>query len=515
MNKKVVATLVLSTLAVSALSMNAANAANDKQVLKDETAKVHNVVGKLGKVTGATAEERGLNALDKVKADFGFDKAAGNFKVKASHKDENGVAHTKFTQTINGIPVFGHEMIVHEMAGDVQGVTGDFANLVPNVSKATLTDGDAISKAVANTGFTGDLSRPATAELNYVAQDGKAVLAYNVNVAYLGDAPANWNISVDATTGAVLDAVNALAGDGAYVGTGTGVLGDTKSINTYYYTAYGNYYLEDHTKAMTGDIETYDFRNGSSSEYDMPDADNVWNSSTQKAGVDAHYYAGKVYDYYKGLGRNSYDNAGHQIISGVHYSSRYNNAFWDGSQMVYGDGDGVQFISLSGGYDVIGHELTHAVTETTSGLIYSNQSGALNESWSDAQASVMDSGDWLIGEDVYTPGTAGDALRSMSNPALYGQPATMSAYVNTTSDNGGVHTNSGIPNKAFYNFATAIGSRTIAGKIWYTASRDYMTSSTNFSGARAATLSATAALYGSTSSYYTALKTAWTNVGVN
>ncbi|MGB8954209.1 MAG: hypothetical protein WCC10_02465, partial [Tumebacillaceae bacterium] len=297
MNKKVVATLVLSTLAVSALSMNAANAANDKQVLKDEKAKVHNVVGKLGKVTGATAEERGLNALEKVKADFGFAKAQGNFKVKASHTDENGVAHTKFTQTINGIPVAGHEMIVHEIAGDVQGVTGDFANLVPNASKATLTDAQAIDRAVANTGFTGDLSRPATAELAYVEKDGKAVLAYNVNVAYLDSAePGNWKIAIDATNGSIIDAFNALAEDNAAVGTGTGVLGDTKSINTYYYTSYGNYYLEDHTKAMTGDIETYTFNNGSSAQYDMPDADNVWNSSTQKAGVDAHYYAGKVYD---------------------------------------------------------------------------------------------------------------------------------------------------------------------------------------------------------------------------
>ena len=129
-------------------------------------------------------------------------------------------------------------------------------------------------------------------------------------------------------------------------------------------------------------------------------------------------------------------------------------------------------------------------------------------------ASVMDSGDWLIGEDVYTPGTPGDALRSMSSPSTYGDPENMSQYVVTTSDNGGVHTNSGIPNKAFYNFATSIGSRTIAGKVWYTASRDYMTSSTNFSGARAATLQAVAALYGSGSSYYSALQTAWSNVGV-
>jgi bacillolysin len=516
MNKKLITTLVMSSLVASAFAMSA-GAANDKQVAKDEKGKIHNVNGKLGKVAGATVEERALNALDKVKADFGFDKAQGKFKAKASHKDENGVTHTKLDQTINGIKVAGHEMIVHENAGDVQGVTGDFAALTPDTATAALDSAAAIAAAVKSTGFSGDLSREATAELNYVAQGDKAVLAYNVNVAYAdSDAPANWEIQVSATDGSIVSSLNKLAGDGAYTASAKGVKGDTKTINTYYYTSYGNYYMEDHTKSgltsKGSDIETYDWRNGTSTYYDIASSNNTWNNP---AAVDAHYYAGQVYNYYNGLGRNSIDGNGMQIISTVHYSSRYNNAYWDGSKMTYGDGDGVQFIPLSGAYDVVGHEMTHGVTERTSNLTYSNQSGALNESWSDAQGAVMDSGDWDMGEDVYTPGTAGDALRSLSNPKLYGQPDNMSGYVNTSSDNGGVHTNSGIPNKAFYNFATAIGSRTIAGKIWYTASRDYMTASTNFSGARAATLNATAALYGSTSSYYTALKTAWTNVGVN
>jgi thermolysin len=274
--------------------------------------------------------------------------------------------------------------------------------------------------------------------------------------------------------------------------------------------------MEDTTKAMTGIIDTYHWNNGTTTQYYLTDADNVWNTTFQRAGVDAHYYAGKVYDYYKNtLGRNSYNNAGATLYSGVHYSSNYNNAFWNGQEMTYGDGDGVQFIALSGSYDVVAHELTHAVTEYTSKLVYSNQSGALNESWSDAMACVMDTRNWMIGEDVYTPGTAGDALRYMDNPAKGGQPDHMSKYVTTTSDNGGVHTNSGIPNKAFYNYATAIGSRDIAGKVWYKAAQSYMTSTTNFSGARAATLNAAAALYGTTSTYYTQLATAWSNVGVN
>jgi bacillolysin len=508
MNKKLITTLVLSSLVASTFAMNA-GAANDKQVLKDEKGKTHNVVGKLGKVAGATAEERALNALEKVKGDFGFASAKGKFKVKKSETDELGITHTKLDQVINGIPVYASEMIVHEANGDLQGVTGEFKELTPNTDKASISSSEAIAKAIAETGYTGELSKPANAQLIYYPQGDKAILAYQVVIRYLGANEAgNWQIFVDATDGSILEAFNKI-----HNATGVGVLGDTKTINTYY--SGGTYYLIDTTKPMSGTIETYTFNNGTSTQYYMTDADNVWNSSAQRAGVDAHYYAGKVYDYYKNtLGRNSFDGNGASIYSGVHFSTNYNNAFWEGTQMVYGDGDGSTFIALSGGYDVVAHELTHAVTEYTANLTYSYQSGALNESWSDAMASVMDSGDWLIGEDVYTPGVSGDALRSMSNPTLYGQPAHMNNYVNTSSDNGGVHINSGIPNKAFYNFATSIGSRDIAGRIWYKALSSYMTSSTNFSGARAATLQACAALYGSGSSYYTALQNAWSAVGV-
>ena len=303
----------------------------------------------------------------------------------------------------------------------------------------------------------------------------------------------------------------------AATGTGTGVLGDTKSINTT--LKGGTYYLEDQTKPMFtqkgSTISTYTFNNGTSTQYFMTDADNVWNSTIQKVAVDVHYNTSVVYDYlYYKLGRNSYDHAGAKMEAGVHYSTRYNNMFWSGNQLVCGDGDGVQFISLCAALDVVAHEWFHAVIDHTAGLTYSNQSGALSESWADAFAVTVDSNDWTIAEDVYTPGTPNDALRSLSDPGAYGDPDHMSEYVTTTVDNGGVHTNSGIPNKAFYNFATSIGSRDIAMKVWYVALRDYMTSMTNFSGARAATLSACAALYGTSSPYYTALQRAWDSVGI-
>jgi bacillolysin len=181
--------------------------------------------------------------------------------------------------------------------------------------------------------------------------------------------------------------------------------------------------------------------------------------------------------------------------------------------MVYGDGDGSTFIPLSGALDVVAHELTHAVTERTAGLQYSNQSGALNESISDTFGYFLDPADYLVGEDVYTPGVSGDALRSMSNPEAYGQPSTMSGYVNTTSDNGGVHTNSGIPNKAAYYTIQSIG-KAKAEQIYYRELTVYMTPTTNFSNDRASLLQAAADLYGSGSTTYNAVKSAWDQVGV-
>jgi len=512
MNKKLIATLVMSSVVASVFAVNA-GAAADKKVLKDEAGVTHNVTGKLGKVTGATAEARAVAALEKVKGDFGFTAAKEDFKVNKSHKDEVGTTHTKLDQVINGIPVFGSQTIVHEKNGDVLGVTGSFKALTPDAEETSITADAAIETAL--NGATPDAAP--TAELVYLPTGDQAALAYKVsyNVTF-ADTPGRFDTFVSAVDGSVLKTINKLETVSA-TGTGKGVLGDTKTINTD--LVGGVYYMKDITKAMytgtKGWVRTRDMKNGTSRISELTSTDNIWDSAYEAPAVDANFYAGVTYDWYKNnVNRNSIDNAGVSLESLVHYGRNYNNAFWNGTYMVYGDGDGSVFIPLSGSLDVIAHELTHGVTEKTSGLVYKDQSGALNESWSDAMAAVIEGKNWLIGEDIYTPAVAGDALRSMSSPSAYGDPEHMDQFIVTTEDNGGVHSNSGIPNKAFYNFATAIGNRTVAGKIWYTASRDYMTSSTNFSGARAATLQATAALYGSTSSYYTALANAWSAVGV-
>lgn len=197
---------------------------------------------------------------------------------------------------------------------------------------------------------------------------------------------------------------------------------------------------------------------------------------------------GATFDlYWDVYGRNSIDNNGMDLVGTVHYGNQYDNAFWDGTQMVFGDGDGTIFNRFTIAIDVIGHELTHGVTGATAALEYHDQPGAMNESISDVFGSLVRQrslgqtaaqGDWLIGAGLWAAGINGVALRSMKAPGtayddpLIGQdpqPDNMSRYVNTTSDNGGVHTNSGIPNKAFYLIATAIGGNSwdVAGNVWY------------------------------------------------
>ena len=195
--------------------------------------------------------------------------------------------------------------------------------------------------------------------------------------------------------------------------------------------------------------------------------------------------AGAVRDYYKNkLGRNSIDNLGLNQVHNVHFGENYMNAFWDGSQMTYGDGDGTIFVSFTRDPDVVAHELTHGVTQYTAGLIYYGQSGALNESMSDVFGTAIQQAigettahdaDWLIGNDIMGPELHGEALRSMKAPGtaydnhIIGkdpQPDHMTRYYYGAGDNQGVHINSGIPNKVFYLVAMDIGTDK-AALIWY------------------------------------------------
>ena len=238
--------------------------------------------------------------------------------------------------------------------------------------------------------------------------------------------------------------------------------------------------------------------------------------------------AGSLALFEEVYGRRSYDGKGAPVSLSVHYQRDYDNAFWDGTQLVFGDGDGSVFGRFTKPVDVLGHELTHAVTEHTAALEYAGQSGALNESVSDVFASCLKQrllgqsaleADWLIGEGIFVAGIHARGLRDMAAPGTaYDDPALgkdpqagdMSGYVETTDDNGGVHLNSGIPNRAFQLAATAIGGSTWegAGAIWYAAlTGGAVTARTDFAGFAAATVAAA-------SSHASAVREAWAAVGV-
>jgi len=243
---------------------------------------------------------------------------------------------------------------------------------------------------------------------------------------------------------------------------------------------------------------------------------------------------GRTREFYKEiLDRDSLDGHGLRLNGYVHYDASYNNAFWDGSEMIFGDGDGVLFTDFTKSLDVIAHELTHGVTEFTAGLEYLNQSGALNESISDVFGSLVkqwaaqqtaDKADWLIGAEVFTPDIDADALRSMKDPGkaynnpILGrdpQPDHMSKYVNMSDDNGGVHINSGIPNKAFYLTSVGIGGYAweAPGHIWY-AALQASNSTTDFQEFADTTYLKAGQLYGSQGAEQQAVLSAWKEVGI-
>jgi Zn-dependent metalloprotease len=257
---------------------------------------------------------------------------------------------------------------------------------------------------------------------------------------------------------------------------------------------------------------------------------------------EAYDGAGHTYDlYYDIFGRNSVDGNGMHLVSTVHYGQGYDNAFWNGEQMVYGDGDEDLpeaerlFNRFTKSIDIIGHELTHGVTQFEARLAYYGQSGALNESFSDVFGSLVKQrmlnqtateADWLIGQGLFTSNVSGEAIRSMKAPGtayddpLLGkdpQPGHMSDYVNTTSDSGGVHINSGIPNRAFYICASEMGNYSWekAGKIWYITLRDRLQTGSDFQEAANLSFQVAADEYGSGSAEQNAVKKGWAEVGIN
>ncbi|MFL0394877.1 MULTISPECIES: M4 family metallopeptidase [Streptomyces] len=257
----------------------------------------------------------------------------------------------------------------------------------------------------------------------------------------------------------------------------------------------------------------------------------------QDASVNRAYAGlGATFELYLSVyDRYSIDGAGLPLDATVHYGDDYGNAFWDGERMVFGDGDGEIFRDFTLPVEVIGHELTHGVTQYTANLEYFGQSGALNESVSDVFGSLIkqhslgqsaEEADWLIGAGLFTDRVEGQALRSMKAPGtaydddVLGkdpQPATMDDYVQTGTDNGGVHINSGIPNHAFYKLAVDLGGNAWerAGQIWYdTLTSGRLTPDADFAAFAEATAEAAKSRFGDGSDEHEAVRKCWSEVGV-
>ena len=367
MKKKKILSMGLSVGILSgmmATSNLAAPAGNAHFQMNKKAGTPEFVSGLLSAPSGKDAESIVLSFVNQNKSTFKLanQKADEQFKVISEEKDSLGNTVVRIQQTYQGIPVWGStQSAVVKENGVLQAFSGSVvAELDEKMSssKKKISAKKATKLAKADLGINPKLQKDIKPELVVYTDGDQAAFAYFININYLEPSPGNWNYFIDAGTGEILNKYNDMheVSGTNQVGTGKGVLGETKPLNTT--LSSGKYYLQDNTRGSG--IFTYNMNNRTFfPQFFLPgtlwsDSDNVLNASYDAPAVDAHYFAGVTYDYYKDhFNRNSYDNQGAKLVSSVHYSSGYNNAFWNGSQMVYGDGDGTTFAPLSGGIDVV------------------------------------------------------------------------------------------------------------------------------------------------------------------
>ncbi|MFD7479340.1 M4 family metallopeptidase, partial [Streptomyces sp. NPDC059837] len=481
--------------------------------------------------TTATAGTLGLGAKEKL-------------VVKDVVKDQDGTLHTRYERTYAGLPVLGGDVIVHTppaslAAGTVSSTFNNKRTIKVASTTATFTKSDAASKAL-KAAKSLAAEKPTTDSARKViwAGSGTPKLAWETVIGGLQDdgTPSQLHVITDATSGQELYRYQ-----GIKTGTGNTQYSGTVTLNT---TLSGStYQLYDTTR---GGHKTYSLNNGTSGTGTlMTDADDTWGtgsgSNTQTAGADAAYGAQETWDFYKNtFGRSGIKNDGVAAYSRVHYSTAYVNAFWDDDCFCMTYGDGTSSTHALTSLDVAGHEMSHGVTSNTAGLDYTGESGGLNEATSDIfgtgvefyAGNSSDVGDYLIGEKIDINGD-GTPLRYMDEPDKDGGSAD-SWYSGV--GNLDVHYSSGPANHMFYLLSEGSGTKTINGvtynsptsdgvavagigraaalQIWYKALTTYMTSSTNYAGARTAALSAAAALYGTSSAQYAGVGNAFAGINV-
>jgi bacillolysin len=484
---------------------------------------------------------------------------SGELRLRTTREDllVRGRTHERFDQYHRGVRVFGGDVVQQVNRGQIATLYGNVYGDI-DIDPSPEVEGEAARAAVEM--LTGvEIGRQP--ELVVLPREsGAYALAWRVRAMTGNDLREYF---VDARAGGVIFDYSDLKTQSA-VGRATGVLGDSKKISVT--SGGGQFTTTDRLRPPA--INTYDMKSDLTRTIrylnglidlaagDLAtDADNTW---TDAAAVDAHVYAGWTYDYFfKRHARRGLDNRDIPIVSLVHpvrradvftqfseFSEFYTNAFYAGDGiMVYGEGlppgttvGGQAWDYVSGALDIVAHELTHGVTDYSSGLIYRNESGALNEAFSDIMGTAVEfyfqpagSGnlraEYLIGEDVVTPG----GIRSMENPGAYGDPDHYSRRFTGTGDNGGVHINSGIVNQAFYlaveggtNRTSGLsvpgvggGNREQIERAFYRAFTQMLPANATFAVARAATIQAARDLFGANSSAERAITQAWTAVGVN
>ncbi|ARI76377.1 M4 family metallopeptidase [Halobacillus mangrovi] len=496
------------------------------------------------------ADERSAKAfLKKNNAKYKVDAPEESLDAAEVKKDQLGMTHVKLQQKKNGVPVDGHAITVHYSSDNrVQAVSGQFNESVEDSSistEASLSKEESLKKAKAAVKAPKELPYEPSSELVIYPFDDENHLAYKVNVTFMGEQPGNWFVYVDANSGEVIDQYNAIMHADGYqssTGAGLGVLGDHRQLhishqNDKSFKDGTKFYLLDQTHENLDGIYTYDFKN-SWAYNQLPGElfqsnDAAFTDDYDRPAVDAHYNSEEVYDYFlEEHDRNSIDGEGMPIISSVHFGEDYNNAFWNGRQMTYGDGDGEFFIPLSAGLDVAAHEMTHGVTTHSAGLKYEFQSGALNEAFSDIFGALVDEEDWEVGEDIMAEeavASGRESLRSLSNPSKYPvgsayveygdgngmYPSHMDEYYDLPLDldNGGVHINSSIINHAAYITGEQIGKEKL-GQIYYRALTVYLAPESDFSYAREVLIQSAVDLYGEGSEEALATEDGFNKVGI-
>jgi zinc metalloprotease ZmpA len=491
--------------------------------------------------TGRPAVNR---ALDLIRSHSGTARASAGdgYLSRSVLVDADGTEHVHLDRTYNGLPVIGGDLIVHSRNGGYRSTSVTQSAPLNLSTHPTVGPDEAVVIAGAEFGptFAGMPERTLSV---YARGHGGARLAWRVRMHH---AQADMTYIVDAVSGAIIERWSNLE-TAAAAGQGNTLYSGTVPLVTN--AVVGGYELRDPSR---GRMRTIDGSNSRTSGQVYKDSDNVWGNSTTldlaTAAADAEYGAGMTWDFYKlVLGRNGIGDDGIGAYTRVHYGTKYSNAFWsdDCFCMTYGDGDGINagpMVAL----DITGHEMSHGVTARTAALIYSGESGGLNEANSDIMGTMVefyannshDTPDYLIGEQVVptnVPGSANQrALRYMFKPSLDGRSPDF--YV---SDIGSldVHYSSAVANHFFYLLAEGTTPKTFSGvvhnsptfngaslpgvgrakaeKIWYRALTVYFTSSTDYAAARIATIQAAEDLYGATSAEANAVAATWTAVNVN